>query len=47
LTNKEIADELQISIKTVENQMTSALSHIKKDLLASGFSGLIYFGLFL
>ena len=47
LSNIEIARILNISVKTVENQMTSALSHIKQDLLASGFSGLIYFGLFL
>ena len=32
LSNKEIADKLQISIKTVENQMTTALSKLRKEL---------------
>ncbi len=31
---KEIAEKLQISIKTVENQMGSALKHLKNDLSA-------------
>ena len=29
---KEIADELKISIKTVEHQMGSAIKHLKNDL---------------
>jgi RNA polymerase sigma-70 factor (ECF subfamily) len=32
LPNKEIADLLDISIKTVENQMTKALKHFRKKL---------------
>ncbi len=32
LTNPEIADEMQISVKTVEAQITKALKHIKKHL---------------
>lgn len=46
-SNAEIAAQLGISVKTVENQMTSALAHIKKELLSAGFSGLIFFELFL
>jgi RNA polymerase sigma-70 factor (ECF subfamily) len=47
LSNIEIAAQLDISVKTVENQMTSALAQIKKELLSAGFSGLIFFELFL
>ncbi len=47
LSNAEIAQCLDISVKTVENQMTSALAQIKKELLSAGFSALIYFELFL
>lgn len=32
LKYKEIAEKLQISIKTVENQMGSAIKHLKNDL---------------
>ncbi len=46
-SNAEIAAQLGISVKTVENQMTSALAQIKKELLSAGFSGLIFFELFL
>ncbi|MHA7110049.1 RNA polymerase sigma-70 factor [Sunxiuqinia elliptica] len=47
LSNREIANELGISVKTVENQMTAALSAIKKELLSYGISGGIFFELFL
>ncbi len=47
LTNAQIAQKMNISIKTVENQMTSALSEIRKNLRSLGFSGLIFFELFL
>lgn len=46
-SNAEIAKELGISVKTVENQMTSALSEIKQNLINAGFSGLIFVELFL
>lgn len=32
LSNKEIAERLGISVKTVENQMTTALKRLRKDL---------------
>ena len=41
LSNKEIAQELNLSVKTVENQMTKALRILKTALLS------IYFALFL
>ncbi len=47
MSNAEIADYLGISAKTVENQMTSALADIKKNLRSLGFSGIIFFELFL
>jgi RNA polymerase sigma-70 factor (ECF subfamily) len=47
LTNAEIAKKLGISVKTVENQVTSALSEIKNTLRSAGFSGLIFLELFL
>ena len=47
LSNTEIAEKLDISVKTVENQMTSALSEIRKTLRSLGFSGLIFIELFL
>lgn len=36
-TNKQIADELQLSVKTVENQMTKALRLLKNALLSFYF----------
>ena len=47
LSNAEIATKMNISVKTVENQMTSALSEIRKNLRSLGFSGIIFFELFL
>lgn len=46
LSNAEIAEKMNISIKTVENQMTSAISEIRKNLRSLGFSGIIFFELF-
>jgi len=47
LSNADIAVELNISLKTVENQMTSAISEVRKNLRSLGFSGIIFFELFL
>ncbi len=47
LSNAEIAEKMNISVKTVENQMTSALYEIRKNLRSHGFSGIIFFELFL
>lgn len=46
LSNAEIAEKMNISIKTVENQMTSAFSDIRRYLHTLGFSGIIFFELF-
>lgn len=46
LSNAEIAKRMNISVKTVENQMTSALAEIRKNLRSLGFSGIIFFELF-
>jgi RNA polymerase sigma-70 factor (ECF subfamily) len=46
LPNAEIAKKMNISVKTVENQMTSAISEIRKSLRSLGFSGIIFFELF-
>lgn len=46
LSNKEIAEELNISIKTVENQVTIAIKKIKEFLKTHGISltaGMVYF----
>ena len=47
LSNADIAVKMNISIKTVENQMTSAISEVRKNLRSLGFSGIIFFELFL
>jgi RNA polymerase sigma-70 factor, ECF subfamily len=46
-SNAEIAIKMNISVKTVENQMTSALSEIRRNLRSLGFSGIIFIELFL
>ncbi|MGQ7869524.1 RNA polymerase sigma factor [Sunxiuqinia sp. sy24] len=43
----EIAKELNISSKTVENHITEALKKLKKGLSAENTSGLLYFHLFI
>jgi RNA polymerase sigma-70 factor (ECF subfamily) len=43
LSNKEIAERLQISVKTVENQMTAALSSLKSFLSQSELGILFIF----
>ena len=44
-SNVEIAKKMNISVKTVENQMTSAISEIRKNLRSLGFSGIIFLAL--
>lgn len=44
-TNKEIADRLGLSVKTIENQMTSALRTMKEKLGHDGVLTLLYFSL--
>jgi len=46
LSNSEIAERMNISSKTVENQMTSALAEIRKNLRTLGFSAITFFELF-
>jgi RNA polymerase sigma-70 factor (ECF subfamily) len=43
LTNREIAEQLGISVKTVENQMNSALKVLKNKLGSNGIPGLLFF----
>jgi RNA polymerase sigma-70 factor (ECF subfamily) len=45
-SNKEIAEKLGISVKTVENQMTVALRTLKEKLADIGILGLLYFFVF-
>lgn len=47
LTNKEIAQQLDISEKTVENQLTKALAFFKDKFGSGGFLGLLFFHLFI
>ena len=46
MTNAEIARQMGISVKTVENQMTSALSDIRRHLSVFGFSAILFFEIF-
>lgn len=47
LSNKEIADKLKISVKTVENQMTAALRFLRKNLEKEAVFGILFYFLFL
>jgi len=47
LTNKEIAQQLNISEKTVEDHITHAIRHIKSAMQEMGMISLLYFYLFL
>ena len=46
LSNAEIAEKMNISVKTVENQMTSALAEVRKNLRSLGFSVIPFLELF-
>jgi len=46
MSNKAIADELQISIKTVEDHMTKARHFLKSQLTDYGIIALLFFELF-
>ncbi len=47
LTIKEIAEDMKISHKTVENQLTDALKFIRTNLNRENISGILFFFLFL
>jgi RNA polymerase sigma-70 factor (ECF subfamily) len=47
LSNREIAQKLKISEKTVENQMTKALAYFRNNFSKSGFVYTLYFSLFI
>ena len=47
LSNKEIAEKLNISVKTVEDHKTKAKHFIKNNLEKSGFIALLLFEVFL
>jgi RNA polymerase sigma-70 factor (ECF subfamily) len=42
-SNKEIAEKLNISIKTVENQMTSALKYLREKLGKQELMGILFY----
>ncbi|GET21678.1 RNA polymerase sigma-70 factor [Prolixibacter denitrificans] len=46
LSNKEIAAQLSISVKTVENQMTATLRTFREKLSQYGILGVLFFFLF-
>ena len=45
-SNAEIAMKMNISVKTVENQMTSAMAKTRKTLRSLGFSAIIFLNCF-
>ncbi len=47
LNNKDIAERLSISEKTVENQLTKALAFLKENLENAGWLGVMFFHLFI
>lgn len=47
LSIKEIAEEMNISKKTVENQLTQALRFIRSNLTSEHITGLLFFYLFI
>lgn len=47
LSTKEIAEQMEISPKTVENQLTEALKYLKKNLGQEYLGGILFFALFL
>lgn len=47
LSHKEIAEKLNISVKTVENQITLALKTIRKQLISNDLLGLLLLTIFL
>jgi len=46
MSNKQIAERLNISVKTVENQMTAALSRLKEFFAHSDLDSAVFFLLF-
>jgi RNA polymerase sigma-70 factor (family 1) len=47
MTNKEIAEKLQVTIKSVEKQKTKAISFIREHLMNSGYLTMFLFALLL
>ena len=47
LSNKEIAQQMNISEKTVEDHVTHAIKHLKKTMKDMGMVSILYFYLFL
>ncbi|MEL7586513.1 MAG: RNA polymerase sigma-70 factor [Prolixibacteraceae bacterium] len=47
LSHKEIAEKLNISVKTVENQITLALKTIRKQLISNDLLGLLLLTIFI
>ncbi len=45
-SNREIAEKLNISLKTVENQMTSALRFLRENLSKNDILGLVFYYFF-